>query len=48
MLYLLGLYLLWLYLQWQAHLTISDKELKAAALRLPQLLLVEDYEAEVG
>ena len=32
----------------QARLTISDAELKAAVLRLPQLLLVEDYATEVG
>ena len=32
----------------QERLTISDAELKAAVLRLPQLLLVEEYEAEVA
>ena len=32
----------------QERLIISDAELKAAVLRLPQLLLVEEYEAEVA
>ena len=32
----------------QARLAISDAELKAAVLRVPQLLLCEDYAVEVG
>ena len=32
----------------QTRLTITDAELKAAVLRLPQLLLVEDYASEVA